>query len=375
MVGVRNEENKMVKKATNAARSAATKSTYTPNLSPRYKVRTLRRIKMALGFSMARLNHVGREVYSRDITEAFGNCTKPLSIWLRQHLLFCVDDSFAFNTSNSHCKMYALNHRSAKVVRQVLEQAEGRSYSDLELVAEWAKIGHETELADLQFGYYEREHCARLWHPLQNMRKTIKPVFWSSVGLAHNYDIQAAAPTLIYQKAKMLGLKRAVDMLECFLNEPKAFRQHLAGEAGITMKAAKEVLNALFCGANLGANYKFDLFHVLGKDEEKVELLRANPLLTALRADIGRCWQAIEAALPGAFELDAIEARESQLKWRLYFSLERQVLDAISAELERQEVKHFKEHDGFRTDKDIDLCSLEAHVLSSTGFSVRLIKE
>lgn len=296
MVGVRNEneENKMVKKATNAVRSAATKSTYTPNLSSRYKVRTLRRIKMALGFSMARLNEVGREVYSRDITEAFGNCTKPLSMWLRRHLLFCVDDSFAFNTANSHCKMYALNHRAAKVVRQVLEEAEGRKYSDLELVAEWAKIGHESELADLKFGYHQSAHCARLWHPLQNMRKGMKDVFWSSVGLPHNYDIQAAAPTLIYKKARMLGAKQA-EVLECFLNEPKEFRQYLAEVAGIEPKAAKEVLNALFCGANLGVNHKFDLFHVLGKDEIKVELLKADPLLTALRQDIARCWNTIKA--------------------------------------------------------------------------------
>lgn len=364
----------MVNKATSAAQSAATKSTYTPNLTGRYKARTLRRIKMALGFSMARLNEVGREVYSREITEAFGNCTKPLSMWLRQHLLFCVDDSFAFNTANSHCKMYALNHRRAKLVRQVLEAAEGRKYSDLELVAEWAKIGHEAELADLQFGYHQSAHCARLWHPLQNMRKVIKPVFWSSVGLPHNYDIQAAAPTLIYQKAEMLGTKPAV-VLECFLNEPNEFREYLGKVADIEPKTAKEVLNALFCGANLGANHKFDLFHVLGKDEKKVDLLKADPLLTALREDIARCWSTIKAAMPEAFELDPTDARESQLKWRLYFSLERQVLDAISAELERLEVKHFKEHDGFRADKDIDLCSLEAHVLSSTGFSVRLAKE
>jgi hypothetical protein len=364
----------MINKATNAARSAATKSTFTPNLSSRYKVRTLRRIKMALGFSIARLNEVGREVYSRDITEAFGNCTKPLSMWLRQHLLFCVDDSFAFNTANSHCKMYALNHRAAKVVRQVLEEAEGRKYSDMELVAEWAKIGHETELANLQFGYYEREHCARLWHPLQNMRKGMKHVFWSSVGLPHNYDIQAAAPTLIYQKAKMLGAKRA-EVLECFLNEPKEFRQYLADVAGIKTKAAKEVLNALFCGANLGANHKFDLFHVLGKDEIKVELLKADPLLTALREDIARCWNTLKSAMPEVFELDATEARESQLRWRLYFSLERQVLDAICSELDRLDVRHFKEHDGFRTDKEIDMSSVEAHVLSSTDFSVSLVKE
>lgn len=365
----------MVSKATNAARSAATKSTYTPNLSSRYRARTLRRIKIALGFSVARLNEVGREVYSRDITEAFGNCTKELSIWLRQHLLFCVDDSFAFNTANSHCKMYALNHRGAMIVRRVLEKAEGRKYSNLELVAEWAKIGHESELADLQFRYYEREHCARLWHPLQNLRKAIKPVLWASVGLPHNYDIQAAAPTLIYQKAKMLGLTGPAEMLECFLNEPKGFRQYLADEAGISPKAAKEVLNALFCGANLGANYKFDLFHVLGKDKEKVELLRENPLLTALREDIGRCWKVIQAAMPEAFELDVTEARQSQLKWRLYFQLERQVLNAICSELQRLGVKHFKEHDGFRTDTEIDMCSVEAQVLSSTGFSVSLVKE
>jgi hypothetical protein len=364
----------MVNKTTNAAQSAATKSAYTPNLTDRYKARTLRRIKMALGFSMARLNELGREVYSRDITEAFGNCTKPLSMWLRRHLLFCVDDSFAFNTANSHCKMYALNHRDAKVVRQVLEEAEGRKYSDLELVAEWAKIGHEAELADLQFGYHQTAHCARLWHPLQNMRKGIKSVFWTSVGLSHNYDIQAAAPTLIYQTATRVGLPQA-KTLECFLNEPKEFRQYLADQAGISPKAAKEVLNALFCGANLGANHKFDLFHVLGRDEEKVELLRANPHLTELRKDIGNCWKAIEAAMPEAFERDTTEPRASQLKWRLYFSLERQVLDAIATELERHDLKHFKEHDGFRTDKEIDMSSIEAHVLSSTGFSVSLVKE
>ncbi|MGJ0223627.1 hypothetical protein ACQUZK_09525, partial [Streptococcus pyogenes] len=116
-------------------------------------------------------------------------------------------------------------------------------------------------------------------------------VFWED-RLPHNYDIQSCAPTLIYQQARQFGMMDECAAIDALLENPKAFRTDLASRIGISYKDAKAIINALFCGAVLGRGPRFQLFRWI-RSFPKMNALRDDPWLTALREEIKTCWRVI----------------------------------------------------------------------------------
>src|ERR1700730_16575537 len=106
-------------------KTASLSGTYVPNLdNPKYKERTLRRIKQAFGWALAVLGDEPRELAKNWIDEHLGQQQKPLSQWLRAKLLLCTDTHYAFGPNGSTSKKYTLNHSGVNEVRSVLQGAE-----------------------------------------------------------------------------------------------------------------------------------------------------------------------------------------------------------------------------------------------------------
>ena len=152
-------------------------------------------------------------------------------------------------------------------------------------------------------------------------------------------------------------------------------KEHL-NQIEIIRKDAKALLNALCCGAKLGANAEFALFDLLGHDRQRVRVLAADVRLKALRADIKKCWKAIE---PSLTRIENAQGRKlplnSRSKWNLYFDLERKVLDVINEELIRTSNQCFLEHDGFRTCQPIDMPAVLSLVHCRLGFNIKISHE
>jgi len=55
----------------------------------------------------------------------------------------------------------------------------------------------------------------------------------------------------------------------------------------------------------------------------------------------------------------------------LYRDLERSVMNQVWDYLERNSVRHLKEHDGWTSDKPCDLDQIISEIKEKTGFSVR----
>ncbi len=361
---------------------------YTPNLTnPKYSGRTLDRLRRACGWARACLGHEPREISKTWIDSVFGQQQNELAQWLRAKLLLCTDERFYFGDA-AKCKKYVLNEAGYAEVRMVLrgEQATpapqrettlayGRSALDTDLVLYWARHAYGSQLAAKTFSY-ESKSSARLWHPLQNLAKAYKAEFWPAVGFSHNYDIKACAPTLIYQYAKQQGMDEWLFGIEDFLQNTQDFRQHVAGIAGIPMKDAKALLNALFCGAKLGANEAFALFDLLDRNRNKVKALKADKRFQQFRQDVKACWKTIEPTLTKKVNQAGRKLPlSSKLKWGLYFDLERKVLDVIADHLTSAGNNHFLEHDGFRTSRAIDAASLQEEVFARHGFKVQFSHE
>jgi len=368
--------------------TAVLSGTYVPNLTDKhYKERTLKRIKSAYGWALAVLGDEPRELAKTWIDDHLGQQQNPLSQWLRSKLLRCTDNHFSFGSDKAVCKKYALNRTGVDEVRKILQGAEptpanakiGAVQSDtdavfdLKLVQYWVTHAYGKELETLEFEYTEKE-SARLWHPLQNLRKTAKEQVWNAAGLKYNYDIKACAPTLILQHAQELGMDEYLFGINDYLKNTADFRQHISAIANIPLKDAKVLVNALFCGARLGASKEFALFALVDFDREKITALQNDARLTQLREDIKTCWKAIEPSMPA---MQNAKGRKlplnSRRKWNRYFELERRVLNVVRAELQQAGIKCFLEHDGWRSDTALDLMQLEEIVYKETGYRITIV--
>jgi hypothetical protein len=65
-------------------------------------------------------------------------------------------------------------------------------------------------------------------------------------------------------------------------------------------------------------------------------------------------------------------ALSSKHKWGRYFDLERKVLNAVRTYLSNEGFKFFLEHDGWRTDKEVNILELQMYVEYQTGFKIEV---
>lgn len=369
----------MARNATRTASPAELKG-YTPKLTdPRVRGR----IKQALGWSLTCLNDDPREISKSWIDASFGQQQNILSRWLRCKLLTCTNGSYQWG-EDSRCKQYVLNRAGVQELRLLLADgvhSKAPVEPDLELMLYAARRAHAHELETLTFSYNQNA-CARLWHPLQNMPKESKKVFWPEVGLPWNYDVVACAPTLIHQYAQRHGMEEYLFGIRNYLKNPRDLRTHVCKLVGWDpaieeeYKRAKTLINAMFCGARLAASKKVALFRLLGNDRAVMKRLQDDARLAQLKDDVRICWRAIETSMVTfRSEKGRKLPLSSKRKWKLYFELERSVLNAVWHYVSARDARCFLEHDGWRTDKPIDVAALEVEIESITGFKIKVSSE
>ena len=127
----------------------------------------------------------------------------------------------------------------------------------------------------------------------------------------------------------------------------------------------------------MGNNPEFALSHLLNYDAARIEFIKTNAFILALRGDIKTCWQAIEPHTTQIYTKTQTgqERRvpmNSKRKWAVYFNLERQVLNAVRQYLTKTNNPHFLEHDGWSTVNAVDQQQLIEHVRQATGFVIKL---
>ena len=373
---------------------------YTPNFAD---PRVLKRATSAYGFALACLNPRTSWGWSKSMLDKhFGQQNAPLSRWLRAHLLICTNNYYSMD--DGEVKQYRLNTTGAAIVKHCIQQAAkvenipalqtaskksvvevqpgsevhlpAIDLFDREVTVAWVKREFGDDLKTGKFNYTDKSN--RLWHNLQNVKSDIRTEVLRDNGFLWHYDIECCAPTLIHQWANMqpdaTGEVRFA--LEHYLKNRHEVREAVSLALNITVKQAKTLLNALFCGARLGANRDYALFWVLDGDYDKVRAAQKNEYLTALRADIKACWDEIEPSLPKRTKTKNGKTRKlplnSKAKWSCYFDLERRVMREVRAYLKQHDGKHFLIHDGFATSFELNTSDLEQHILNQTNFVVRL---
>jgi hypothetical protein len=252
----------------------------------------------------------------------------------------------------------------------------------------------DAELADELYGaiasgkaepqYSEPTKGARRYHPIQNLPKTLRADLFKGW---YDYDIEAAAPTLIYQevcRVRLLIEPRRVDQpypaIRRLVEDRATVRQHLIDVSGLDLKTAKGVLVALFFGARLVPHHKQAVYRLVGHDKAVIERLRADPYVGAFCREVRQMWAILlnhENATNGLKAMRTavvIPKPSTKAKQRMgyYLRLERQVMGAIESSLRGQGMVPVLIHDGFMTKQRINKAAVEAEVMRTTGFKIRL---
>lgn len=394
---------------------------YRPNYNnPQIKERTI----IALGFTTGYFyNSDGKTMYSKFSEQWFGKRDNPIYKYLKSHLLTIVDDHYS--AVDGKCMTYKANHDGIRYIRYSLNNPsdkisynsylnmisaclqEESSYIDEDgneniLTIEQMNVNLKCYNEPLFDGCYVKmmvdrrfkqqlltgdfiytHKSYRQWNPLQSIvKREVREDILSDFGYCHAYDIEACAPTLLYQFAKMQGFDKELPAYEFYLDNKKEVREQLAMDAKCDIHVIKEVINATFNGAKLGINDQFALYHALDECAERINAIRDNSYYQLLKKDIAKVWGHIKAC--NGCEVDKFSINwfdmnsrgnntfNSRKKWNLYFQLEKIVMDSIRQFMVNNSLKFFNEHDGWTSQNQLDIDALQKWVYDNTGFMVNI---
>ena len=358
---------------------------YTPKFTD---ARVISRCRKAVGFTLALMSKdKPKSMSAKFIDKHYGVSSNKLSGYLKDLLLVCVDDSY--NVGTRDCKKYVYSENNMEWLVGALNGniTKNHSHQSLpcvlllkEAALDWANETHKDELQTLDFEYEEKTH--RLFNPIQNIRSEVRTKLLASHGLYHQYDIECAAPTLLYQYSFMVpdATGEVLETLEHYLANRAEMRIKLAEETEITVKEAKQIINALFAGAHLTTYHKGALMKLLDNDVAKIKFLQQHPYLTSLRLEIKQMWDLIKSTSPTVYFTTTTGKRRkrpfnAKAKWNIYFKLERSIIEEVKTYMKEIDSKFFLEHDGFTSSLPIDEQDLSDWVQANTDFIVKFEKK
>lgn len=228
-----------------------------------------------------------KPVSSAVLTKVFGNQKNDLPAYLRYLLLEQSGTYKPGKNSYSYSIKRDGYARLAAAVGLVVKD-------DAEIAKElYGGIAQGTEQPE----YTEPVAGARRYHAVQNLPKKLRAEVFKGW---YDYDIEAAAPTLVYQAAcealsriGMRGDKAPYPHIEQLVNDRAKVRQYLGELTGLEPVAVKQVLIALFFGSKLVPSPKRAIFRILGSDYELVHRLKADPFIKEFCKEVQLMWSAV----------------------------------------------------------------------------------
>ncbi|MDN4590832.1 hypothetical protein DBA29_20335 [Xenophilus aerolatus] len=197
--------------------------------------------------------------------------------------------------------------------------------------------------------------------------------FWRHHNLPFNYDISACAPTILIQLAHNVGMLELLQgPIHAYINNKDSMRARIAEELGISRQHAKQILNSLFNGARLAKNNFCAIYRDLpGPPVDKnrrMEWLQSDVEISLLKTAIDHAWWKIGRKLD-------VNTKKGAVRWNIYFTAERTVLNSIVRYLDEKGLQFFTEHDGFRSSGEVDTDELSGWIKDKTGYDLQIERE
>lgn len=343
-----------------ATQSTGVKMSYQPKLTdPRVQRRVIAGVRAVEKYVKP------NQVYTISQSQRakwFGMISNPLSVWLDQQLLETVDPYF--NMSTGQCKKYRLNESAF---------ANLKSQLGLESYTPSTEIQQQIESGNFEYN----EKSDRWYSEAQYIPSKIRGKLLANAGYRYKYDIEAAAPTILLQRAQQIRPDFQAPALQQYIQDRTQVRNQIAAEASATQDQVKLVLNAVLQGSFLSTHSTSKLFDVLNQDYALVSRLKLSTTLQELKTDIKRLWQ----CLRNEFEREYFEDKNGTKRCRklsartksaYYRKYENEVAKVIQRVLKKQKSRYLWIHDGWQSDQMTDPNELQTQIRRKTGFVVRI---
>lgn len=326
--------------------------TYTPNFSD---PRVIRACNRALSFVEQFVKDQPHWLSQRQIQKQFGNLSRPLGKYLKDQLLICTDPYF--NMQTGQCKKYIKNSSGVETLKQ-----------SLGIICTPIVIDNQTnqEFATGEFEYTDKSH--REYHPLQNLPKRIKKPLLATKGYRHEYDIQCCAQTLLLQHAQALGFKKITPALDRYVSDRSSVRAELSQRLSLDQTTIKKILTAILNGGSISAWHENMIFAYVNYNRLMIEALSVDPYICEYQKEVRDMWK----FLRGTKSLRYKERFNAKMKSEMYRELEESVRVVIKRHLKKTKNKSFIEHDGWSSQRAVDIERLRFEVRQQTGFVIEL---
>ena len=313
---------------------------------------TRKRVKLVLDWSVRNINQT-RRLSKPALFKVFGNSTNELSQYLRDMLL--VKEQ-GHSRSQAKSAKWTVNQKAIHNLWFLFYNQELDMKT--EQLKSWAALA---KAQGFSFEYTEPTIGGRRYNELQIMPKEIKKQIYKGYW---DYDLSASNVTLIKQTAQMAahdnGWEFETPRINWYLANKGAFRIAVAKTFKITLPEAKEIMQCIFSLAYFEGNDNSHAFQILGK--KSLEQFMDHPMLQELRTEMIECWKILMGK----------DWTNGEKRFRLYEQLERQIIDAVEAQLKGK--RYLLQHDGFLLlERDeLDLVDLISQVKARTGLDVSL---
>lgn len=322
----------------------------------------IRRANLALEFVDKYVKNTPNWLSTRWIhhKDNFGAQANPLSQWLRAKLLICVDEYYNFETGK--CKRYIKNSAGYKEVTDLLN---GNIKSSI-------TSEQQQQLDTGDFDYDTKSNRDYTW--AQYIPKHKRNKLLNNNGYKYHYDIEAAAPTLLLQRAQAKNPNFLASNLEYYINNRSEMRQKIAVACHITEHQVKDIINSILQGGVISPYYLNKTFtDILMSNYASVHLLNTNKDIIALKQDIKSLWGILRDEMPVRYYPSGRKMKVSPRdKSDVYRSLETEVGKSVRRYLKKKSVRYLWIHDGWSCDDVVDPHEIVREVRKQTGYAIKL---
>jgi hypothetical protein len=226
-----------------------------------------------------------------------------------------------------------------------------------------------------EFDYKEKSN--RLFTSAQFIPRKIRDSVLNNQGYRYHYDIEAAAPRMLLQRAQYINPDISLPHLEDYIENRSLRRREIAQSCRISKDQVKTVINAVLQGSHISKYKDSKLFMALNQDYDAITRLQNDTITQNIVNDIKSLWKTLKSEFPERTMTDVrgITRRlriTSKQKSSYYRELEDQVGKIIRKLLKKDSVRYLWIHDGWRCDKAIDPGMIESEVRRKTGLVIKL---
>ena len=313
--------------------------------------------------------------------------TNKLGKLFKEVLLICTNHSYLNIEGKEFTKKYKVNERNlAILVKSATTLTEPAIcvlvFTPEKEVDHWVsnyyKKKYAKELAgEKSFSYYDKSH--RLWNELQNLTSEDKQEVFGDT-LPFDYDVSTSLISHMLADVQKLDKtfdKNNYNLIIEYRDNKKLIRQKVGELLDIDQDSVKKLFAYLNNNGIISASPFMSLIKIVGS-KEKVELMKRNKFFRHYRIQIKSLWRwwiyknNTEILFRGAKDRIRIS---NQKRYELYFHRERKLLDVMKEYLDQNGLVYFLEHDGFRSNKEVDLDQLHQFIFDKLQSEIKLEKK